>query len=134
MSTLEGNLTTRLCKRRLKLEMRALAKLLLEHLKNINSMDKWVDRTPLHIAAEKGMKPIVQMLLERGANIEVQDIDGETALYRAARWGHAPVVSLLLNYGAYILAQNNGGGMPMSRAAQNRHMGVVRILLDSGPT
>ena len=51
-------------------------------------------------AAAGGDETIVRLLLEKGANTEAQDGDGNTPLIEAARSGHKAVVSLLLEHGA----------------------------------
>ena len=58
------------------------------------------DSAPIHLAAEKGHKDIVKLLLDHGANIDVKDNDGETPIYRAAVKGHTETVKLLLDHGA----------------------------------
>jgi ankyrin repeat protein len=64
--------------------------------------------TPLHRAAWKGYGPIVQLLLDNGANVEVaetaDDGQGKTALHLAADAGHTHVASQLLAAGASVVA------------------------------
>lgn len=55
-------------------------------------------RTPLHIAALCGFPDILDMLLQRGADINATDNDGYTALHLAASLGHLATVQRLLNY------------------------------------
>jgi ankyrin repeat protein len=64
-------------------------------------------RTALHLAARKGYKEMVQLLLENGANVNAveykEDVDakteyGETALHLATVKGHEEVVRLLLTF------------------------------------
>lgn len=53
--------------------------------------------TPLQLAAKKGNKDIVQLLLDYQANVSAQE---ETSLCLAAEEGHDDVIRLLLNSGA----------------------------------
>ena len=46
-------------------------------------------------AAEKGDKAIVKLLLERGAQPDLEDAGGQTPLSRALHKGNADVVQLL---------------------------------------
>lgn len=62
-------------------------------------------RTTLHLAAMKGYLPIVQMLLERGIDINARDNNGWTALHLAAERGQQQVVKLLLDRGADLYAR-----------------------------
>jgi len=59
------------------------------------SLDQELLRT-----AGRGDKKSVQEVLERGANIEARDEEGQTALELAAYGGHTPFVALLLDKGA----------------------------------
>ncbi|XP_022810301.1 protein fem-1 homolog B-like [Stylophora pistillata] len=56
--------------------------------------------TPLMIASYKGHLDVVSYLVERGANTELQDNNGDTCLHFAARWGNVEVVGKLLALGA----------------------------------
>ncbi|RYP54743.1 hypothetical protein DL768_000567 [Monosporascus sp. mg162] len=90
-------------------------------------------QTPLSWAAENGHKEIVQLLLDKGAEIDAKDKYGWTPLSRAAEKGHKEIVQLLLDKGAEIDAKNNyGRRTPLSWAAEKGHGGVVQLLLDKG--
>lgn len=56
--------------------------------------------TALILAARKGFYPIVKMLIEAGANIDHQNVWGETALMCASYMDHTEIVKLLLLMGA----------------------------------
>ncbi|MGL5029329.1 MAG: ankyrin repeat domain-containing protein [Wolbachia pipientis] len=53
------------------------------------------DWTPLHVAVQGNKPSTVKLLLGRGANIEVQDIFGETPLVIATRAGYKDIVKIL---------------------------------------
>lgn len=57
-------------------------------------------RTPLHCAAVSGHVEVVHILLERGANKEVQDSDGRTALDCAVEHGRMAVEAILDSKGS----------------------------------
>lgn len=57
-------------------------------------------RTPLHLAAAKGNKEILWMLINQGAGINTRDIDGFTPMELAAQKGHNAVVQILQGMGA----------------------------------
>uniref|UniRef100_A0A672ZJP2 Kinase D-interacting substrate of 220 kDa B n=1 Tax=Sphaeramia orbicularis TaxID=375764 RepID=A0A672ZJP2_9TELE len=59
-------------------------------------------QTPLMLAAEQGSLEIVQELIRRGANVNLDDVDCWSALISAAKEGHVDVVKELLENSAYI--------------------------------
>ncbi|KAK3360939.1 ankyrin repeat-containing domain protein, partial [Lasiosphaeria ovina] len=79
---------------------------LLQHGQNPNSKDSY-GRTPLSYAAENGRDKVVELLLERRAEIESRDrIFDQTPLSWAAEKGHEAVVRLLLDKGADLGARD----------------------------
>ncbi|CAG9983753.1 unnamed protein product [Clonostachys byssicola] len=74
---------------------------------DLEAKDPATGQTVLLWAAEKGYTAIVQLLVEKGANIEARGAPwpmpwSRTALARAAEKGHAAIVQLLLEEGAYM--------------------------------
>ncbi|KPP71406.1 hypothetical protein Z043_109695 [Scleropages formosus] len=65
-------------------------------------------QTPLMLAAEQGSLEIVQELIRRGANVNLDDVDCWTALISASKEGHVEVVKELLENGAYIEHRDMG--------------------------
>ncbi|XP_035212769.1 KN motif and ankyrin repeat domain-containing protein 1-like [Stegodyphus dumicola] len=55
-------------------------------------------QTALMLAVSHGKKEIVKMLLDVGAEVNLQDKDGSTALMCAAEHGHLEIVKLLLSH------------------------------------
>ena len=58
-------------------------------------------------AAFNGQARVVELLMQHGAEINLQDSVGCTALMRAAGQGHERVVQLLIRHGAEINLQNS---------------------------
>ena len=54
------------------------------------------------IAVENGHGGVVDLLLQRGANVNQQNSEGHAALRQAALFGHQPVVEALLQRGAKV--------------------------------
>ncbi|KAF2789377.1 hypothetical protein K505DRAFT_221529, partial [Melanomma pulvis-pyrius CBS 109.77] len=74
-------------------------------------------RTPLLIAASRGTTRVVQIILERGPNMESKDNDGRTPLALAALGGSLDVVALLCSYANInVDSQDNLGRTPLSLA------------------
>jgi ankyrin repeat protein len=88
----------------------------------------------LPIAAEDGYQPVVELLLDAGADINgALRSTGHTALMRAARAGHTGIVGMLLQRGANPNAQTLGSDFDaLTYAAMNGHTDIVRLLLEAG--
>ena len=63
-------------------------------------------------AAENGQDTVVQLLLNQGAAIEVQENDGRTPLSYAAEHGYKHIVQLLLAQNANVDTEDNAGMTP----------------------
>lgn len=63
----------------------------------------------IHWATDSGFVNILKVLLSSGANVNLQDVDGQTALHYASSCGHADCVRLLLSKGASIEIVDNDG-------------------------
>lgn len=88
-------------------------------------------RTPLSWAAERGHEMVINLLLDKGAELETRDSDRRTALSLAAGSGHAVVAKLLLENGADIDA-GEYYRTPLYWAAIGGHETVVQLLLEKG--
>ena len=69
---------------------------------DVNAIGKY-GRTPLHYAATRGLKKIIELLIARGADvntkIEVGDYKGHTPLDGAIQWNHPETADLLRKHG-----------------------------------
>ena len=86
--------------------------------------------TALHVAAYFGLKVIVQLLLQQGANFNAADSYGRTPLSYATEEGHEAVVTLLLE--ELETKDDEDGRTPLSYAAVGGHEAVVTLLLEKG--
>ncbi|KAI8632076.1 hypothetical protein F5Y19DRAFT_472961 [Xylariaceae sp. FL1651] len=87
---------------------------------------------PLFAALANGHKETVQLLLDRGADIESKDRFGQTPLSWAAEKGQKETVQLLLDRGADIESKDKVGRTPLSRAAERGQKQTMQLLLDRG--
>jgi hypothetical protein len=91
--------------------------------------------TPLLLASEGhnfGDGSVVRLLLEHGADINVQNHFGRTPLHRASFRGALEVVRLLLGHGADVEAKNNIDKTALQIAADEGHDDVVELLREHG--
>ena len=79
-----------------------------------------------------GRGSVVDLLLRRGANVDVQNEIGWNALMSAAFEGNVALVRRLLEWRARTDLQNHNGNTALSIARQRRHIDIVRLLYESG--
>ena len=79
-----------------------------------------------------GQVKALQMLLEKGANIEATNADGKTPLHTVVSNGLVELVKILLENGANTEAVDEEGWTPLHRAAFYGHVEIVQILLEKG--
>ncbi|KAK3511793.1 hypothetical protein QTP70_023189, partial [Hemibagrus guttatus] len=98
----------------------------------INKQDK-AGRSALLLAAEQGHTPVVKLLLENNARVDVFDESKQTPLHLAAASGQLDVCSSLLNLGADITATDIDEQTPLHLAAEHDHSDVVKLFLKCRP-
>jgi ankyrin repeat protein/ribosomal protein S13 len=104
---------------------------------NVNFVSPESGKTPLHIITSMGrpadnakLVPIVTLLLSRGANPNVQNLDGMTPLMYATASENAEIMKLLLDAGAdATIQQNSSNGRTALRIANEfRFADGIRLL------
>lgn len=85
----------------------------------------------MHIASLAGCEEVVKLLLQNGANVNVQSLSGFTPLYMAAQENHDNVVRILLANGANQALATEDGFTPLAVALQQGHDKVVTVLLEN---
>lgn len=92
----------------------------------------------LMVAAGRGRIANVELLLARGADMNLQDflglwpLSGQSALMFAAQEGRKEATALLLEAGANVNGQDSEGETALMKAASNGHFEVVQTLLSAG--
>ncbi len=101
---------------------------------NINDTNTWGE-TALIIASRWGFTEIVRMLLDAGADVDIQAYYGDTALMVAAEQGRGEIVRMLLRAEADITLKNKDGKKASDMAREsslwnqnNGHDEVLKIL------
>ena len=84
--------------------------------------------TLLMAAAAGGQAPIVRMLLQRGASVNLQSSNGSTALMQAAVNGHTTTAQALLDAEADALLQATKGRTALIFAEQEKHTETAQLL------
>eukprot|EP00731_Ephydatia_muelleri_P005630 Em0002g1806a len=91
--------------------------------------DRW---TALMLASMEGHMECVKVLLDNGAEINIQDKEGWTTLMKSSRAGHMECVTVLLDKGAEVNIQDTEGWTALMLASRAGHMECVTVLLDKG--
>ena len=75
----------------------------------------------------------MKLLLDRGAQLNIEDPHRRTPLLLAASNGHEAIVKQLLKRGAELEAKDSGNSWTsLSWAAGSGHRAVVMLLLEAG--
>ena len=88
-------------------------------------------RTALHLAALRGHRRVVELLVPCG-DVEARDHSGGTALHAAAWRDQPAIVELLLALGADVRAVDRMGRTALHEAALRGNCGVAVMLIDGG--
>ncbi len=88
--------------------------------------------TGLYLAAGSGHHSVVKMLLEAGADPNVEVYSGNTPLINAATGGYEAVVNTLIENGADTQHASDSGLTALSEAAKNGYYKIVSMLLENG--
>lgn len=94
---------------------------------------KEADETALHKACMRGVANFTKMLLENGANIDIQDKTDRTPLWHATFQGHPNVVRSLVNLNAQPALRDKEGQTALTAACRGGHKEIVNFLLELDP-
>ena len=89
---------------------------------------------PLHYACFFGQEPVVKVLLEKRAEVNIQDLEGISPLHWAALQGHASIVQQLLQHGAYpnFMEVNGNKSTPLDYAFSAEKDKCAELLMQHG--
>ncbi|KAL8192918.1 hypothetical protein R6Q57_027366 [Mikania cordata] len=111
----------------------------LVHLESLLERDASVDfrdqygLTAIHVAAIKGHKDVVMLLVEFGSDLECTDVEGRTPLHMAVVGGSKDTVEVLINRGANLNAKCNRGAIPLQVAQTMGYELLTQFLLLNQP-
>ncbi len=98
----------------------------------LNTRDPGTGETALHISVKAHNDNWVGFLLNKGANTEIKDREGNTALHDAAIVGDETAITYLIAMKARVNASNNNGETPLILAVHSRDIDAVHLLVDGG--
>lgn len=97
-------------------------------LADVNVRAKQHGQTALMLAVSHGRLDMVKLLLEAGADINIQDEDGSTALMCAAEHGHIEIVKHFLTHpdcDSNLTDVDGSTALKIAMEAGHRHIGVL---------
>uniref|UniRef100_A0A2K5L823 NF-kappa-B inhibitor epsilon n=1 Tax=Cercocebus atys TaxID=9531 RepID=A0A2K5L823_CERAT len=96
-------------------------------------LQNWQGLACLHIATLQKNQPLMELLLQNGADIDVQEgTSGKTALHLAVETQERGLVQFLLQAGAQVDARMLNGCTPLHLAAGRGLMGISSTLCKAG--
>jgi len=106
-----------------------IAETLISHGSDVNI--KYNNNTLLIEVMKYDNNDFVELLLKKGADINMSTPGGWTALMVAVSYGHVEIVKTLLREGADVNIANSHGNA-IAQAASKGHVEIVKILLKNG--
>lgn len=88
--------------------------------------------TPLHEASARGSVKVMQVLLDHGADIDLEDKAQQSPLILASALGKDKSVAFLLDKGAHIQTEGPRNHSPLHSATCGGSTSTVQLLLDRG--
>ncbi|WBX99481.1 ankyrin repeat domain-containing protein [Chryseobacterium gambrini] len=88
----------------------------------------------LHLAVKNSHLYMVELLLNNGADVNIQDESENTALHYAASNGKKDIVALLIKHGANVNLTNVREQKPLDYANQRGFNEITAIILQQNPT
>uniref|UniRef100_A0A1Y1JTL0 Protein phosphatase 1 regulatory subunit 12B n=1 Tax=Photinus pyralis TaxID=7054 RepID=A0A1Y1JTL0_PHOPY len=75
----------------------------------VDSIHPKTGATALHVASAKGYVKVIKLILQCGADVDKQDVDGWTPLHAAAHWGQKESAKILTEHFADMDSKNYVG-------------------------
>jgi ankyrin repeat protein len=102
---------------------------LLDNGWDVNSVSPIRQDTPLLAAVEKRHLDIINLLLDRGADVTAIAVGKATPLHLAATWGRPDLIQRLISLGADPTKIDDRHHLPLHNAVAGGHIQAVRLLL-----
>ena len=99
---------------------------------NVDAKGGKLKATPLHYSTVHGHTPIVERLLDKGADVKVTDANGETPLHDAATFGRIEIVKMLLAHKADVNAETPEKKTPLDYAIESNAESIADFLKQNG--
>ena len=98
---------------------------------NVNIVDR-NGRTALHLASGNGLTPVVQLLIDAGADLNKEDDGNRTPLHYASLEGYIEIVQYLIDAGADVNKGDDGNRSPLHLSVYEGNKTVLEQLIKAG--
>lgn len=88
--------------------------------------------TALMYASQWGFIDIVKILIDKGADINIRGLYGNTALTFATQSGFVEIVKILIDNGAELNIKDDGGYTALMYASMDGYIDIAIILIEKG--
>lgn len=105
--------------------------ILLKYNPSLNEVDS-KGFSALHYACDVGRLDLAKIMIEQGAHIECEALDGSSPLLLAIYGGFDPLIALLIEKGAQIEHSNHLGMTPLMMSAKRRYSEITLFLISKG--
>lgn len=112
----------------------AMARILLDHGADVHEGETVHGISPLMAACNVENMDLADLLLQRGADVNAQSVDGKTALIRMARLGSLELFRLLLRWGADVNIYDEQAKNALMYACSENRESIVRFLMEQPHT
>lgn len=85
----------------------------------------------IHLAIDRNNSDLLKLLIEAGADLNIQGINGVTAAHVAAHNDYSELLEMLKSNGANFYVPNDKGNIPLHIAAQRGNLESLKVLLDN---
>ena len=96
----------------------------------INEIKDKFGYTMLYFAVLESNKEIIELLLQKGADINKQYVNGNTVLHVAIKKNSPEIIKLLLNKGADIFIENHNIS-PVDFTIQKSNIDIFKIIIEN---
>ena len=98
----------------------------------INELDPKLGWAPLYRCTVYGIFESAEVLLQLGADPNIQNRLGQAPLHQASENNNVTLIKLLLKFKANPNLQQNDGDTPLHLACYKGYLDIVKLLLDEG--
>ncbi len=99
---------------------------------DVNAAHEVHGNTLLIISILQNNIDIIELLINKGADVNIENRHGETPLLLAVYEEDIDIVELLIDTGAGINIKDDAGDTPLSLAVGNNDKYIIRLLLNAG--